>query len=104
MINKNNDKTWVNTMIKRTEICTHCSFGCITSSTNTTNSLRYIITFWIQIFIPNHEQIELPFFPLKIQESMFSLYQDLLPNIGDIMIEDDSILSNQIQKRQNCAV
>ena len=62
MINKNNVKTWVNTMIKRTEICTHCSFGCITSSTNTTNSLRYIITFWIQIFTPNHEQIELPFF------------------------------------------
>ena len=62
MINKNNVKTWVNTMIKRTEICTHCSFGCITLSTNTTKSLRYIITFWIQIFILNHEQIELPFF------------------------------------------
>ena len=63
-----------------------------------------MITFWIQIFIPNHEQIELPFFSFEDTRIMFSLYQDLLPNIGDIMIEDDSILSNQIQKRQNCAV
>ena len=44
------------------------------------------------------------FFSFEDTRIMFSLYQDLLPNIGDIMIEDDSILSNQIQKRQNCAV
>ena len=41
MINKNNAKTWVNTIIKRTEICTHCSFGCITSRKNNRKMLRY---------------------------------------------------------------
>ena len=66
--------------------------------------LRYNHILDTNIYPKNHEQIELPFFSFEGTRIMFSLYQDLLPNIGDIMIKDDSILSNQIQKRRNCAV